>query len=341
MRGRERFLPFRVEKRIWHRGESMKIAILERDSLGADVDLSAICMLGDAYIYPFTTEENAAEHIGDADIVIANKLPLNGHTLKEAVNLKLIAQTSTGTNNVDFSYTEERGIAVANVPSYSTDSVAQHTFALALSLIGNIRFFDDYVKSGDYSKSGCFSCLEMIFPEIAQKTWGIIGMGAIGQKVAKIAEAFGCEIICYSASGKTYELPYRQVDFETLLAESDILSVHAPLNQYTENLMNYEAFSKMKKSAYFINVGRGAIVVEEDLARALDEEKIRAAGLDVLRTEPLPADSPLLAVRDSSRLLITPHVAWATSEARQRCVDAVTENIKAWMRGEPQNIVRA
>ena len=318
----------------------MKISILERDSLGIDVDMSAIDKLGEVTVYAATTVENAVEHIGDADIVIANKLPLNEITLKEAKNLKFVAQTATGTNNVDFIYTNAHGIKVANVPSYSTDSVAQHTFSLLLYLLEKMRFFDDYVKNGTYSKSNCFSCLDMIYPEIAGKTWGIIGMGAIGQKVAQIASVFGCKVITYSESGKTYDMPYRQVDFDTLLAESDILSVHAPLNEYTKDLMNYEAFSKMKESAYFINVGRGPIVVEEDLARALEEGQIRAAGLDVMRVEPLPLESPLLKIQDSTKLVITPHTAWATSEARQRCVDVVTENIKAFLRGEEKNIVR-
>jgi glycerate dehydrogenase len=152
--------------------------------------------------------------------------------------------------------------------------VAQHTFALLLYLLEKMRYFDDYVKNGTYSRSSCFSCLDMIYPEIAGKTWGIIGMGAIGQKVAQIAAVFGCKVICYSASGRTYEMPYEQVDFETLLAKSDILSVHAPLNEHTKGLMNYDAFCKMKESAYFINVGRGPIVVEEDLARALEENQI-------------------------------------------------------------------
>ena len=318
----------------------MKISILERDSLGIDVDMSAIDQLGDVTVYAATTVENAVEHIGDADIIIANKLPLNEQTLKEAKNLKFIAQTATGTNNVDFFYTNDRGIGVANVPSYSTDSVAQHTFALLLYLVEKMRFFDDYVKNGTYSRSNCFSCLDMIYPEIAGKTWGIIGMGAIGQKVAQIATVFGCKVICYSASGRTYDMPYEQVDFDTLLAKSDILSVHAPLNEYTKGLMNYDAFCKMKSSAYFINVGRGPIVVEEDLARALEEDQIRAAGLDVLCVEPMPLDNPLLKFKDSSKIIITPHVAWATSEARQRCVDVVTENIKAFLRGEEKNVVK-
>ena len=318
----------------------MKISILERDSLGIDVDMSEIDKLGEVTVYPATTAENAVEHIGDADILIANKLPLNENTLKEAKNLKFVAQTATGTNNVDFNYTNSRGIKVANVPSYSTDSVAQHTFALLLYLVEKMRFFDDYVKDGTYSRSNCFSCLEMIYPEIAGKTWGIIGMGAIGQKVAQIATVFGCKVICYSASGRTYDMPYEQVDFDTLLSSSDIVSVHAPLNEHTKDLINYEAFVKMKESAYFINVGRGPIVVEEDLARALEEGQIRAAGLDVLRIEPMNADNPLLKIQDSQKLIITPHVAWATSEARQRCVDVVAENIKAFLRGEEQNIVR-
>ena len=318
----------------------MKISILERDSLGIDVDMSEIDKLGEVTVYAATTADNAVEHIGDADIIIANKLPLNEQTLKEAKNLKFVAQTATGTNNVDFAYTNARGIGVANVPSYSTDSVAQHTFSLLLYLVEKMRYFDDYVKSGRYSKSSCFSCLDMIYPEIAGKTWGIIGMGAIGQKVAQIAAVFGCKVITYSASGKTYDMPYEQVDFDTLLAKSDILSIHAPLNEYTKDLMNYDAFCKMKESAYFINVGRGPIVVEEDLARALEEGQIRAAGIDVMRVEPLPIESPLLKIQDSSKLIITPHTAWATSEARQRCVDVVTENIKAFLRGEEKNIVR-
>ena len=318
----------------------MKISILERDSLGIDVDMSEIDQLGEVTVYPATTLENAVEHIGDADIIIANKLPLNAETLKEAKNLRFVAQTATGTNNVDFAYTNAHGIKVANVPSYSTDSVAQHTFALLLYLVEKLRFFDDYVKNGTYSRSNCFSCLDMIYPEIAGKTWGIIGMGAIGQKVAQIATVFGCKVICYSASGRTYDMPYEQVDFDTLLSTSDIVSVHAPLNEYTKGLMNYDAFCKMKESAYFINVGRGPIVVEEDLARALEEEQIRAAGLDVLCVEPMPLDSPLLKFQDSSKILITPHTGWATSEARQRCVDVVAENIKAFLRGEEQNIVR-
>ena len=318
----------------------MKISILERDSLGIDVDMSEIDKLGEVTVYAAATVDNAVEHIRDADIVIANKLPLNAETLKEAKNLKFVAQTATGTNNVDFAYTSAHGIKVANVPSYSTDSVAQHTFSLLLYLVEKMRFFDDYVKSGRYSKSSCFSCLDMIYPEIAGKTWGIIGMGAIGQKVAQIATVFGCKVITYSASGKTYDMPYEQVDFDTLLAKSDILSVHAPLNEYTKDLMNYDAFCKMKKSAYFINVGRGPIVVEEDLVRALEEGEILAAGLDVMRVEPLPMESPLLKIQDSTKLVITPHTAWATSEARQRCVNVVTENIKAFLRGEEQNIVR-
>ena len=318
----------------------MKISLLERDSLGIDVDMSEIDKLGEVTVYPATTVENAVEHIGDADIIIANKLPLNAETLKGAVNLKFVAQTATGTNNVDFAYTNSKGIKVANVPSYSTDSVAQHTFALLLYLVEKMRFFDDYVKNGTYSRSNCFSCLDMIYPEIAGKTWGIIGMGAIGQKVAQIATVFGCKVICYSASGRTYDMPYEQVDFDTLLEKSDILSVHAPLNEYTKGLMNYDAFCKMKSSAYFINVGRGPIVVEEDLARALEEDQIRAAGLDVLCVEPMPIDNPLLKFKDSSKIIITPHVAWATSEARQRCVDVVTENIKAFLRGEEKNVVK-
>ena len=318
----------------------MKIVFLDAKTIGDDIDMSGFDALGDVVRYNFSTPEESLERTKDADVVIINKVEINEKTIGNADHLKLVCVTATGTNNLDKEYLAKRGIEWRNVAGYSTETVAQHTFALLLYLVEKMRFFDDYVKNGTYSRSNCFSCLDMIYPEIAGKTWGIIGMGAIGQKVAQIATVFGCKVICYSASGRTYDMPYEQVDFDTLLAKSDILSVHAPLNEYTKGLMNYDAFCKMKSSAYFINVGRGPIVVEEDLARALEEDQIRAAGLDVLCVEPMPLDNPLLKFKDSSKIIITPHVAWATSEARQRCVDVVTENIKAFLRGEEKNVVK-
>ena len=206
-------------------------------------------------------------------------------------------------------------------------------------MLEKLNWYDAYVKSGAYSRSGMFCCLDEKFFQLKGKTWGIIGLGTIGREVARIAEAFGCRILCYSATGRKYDTPYEQVDLETLLGESDVVSIHAPLNPATENLMTKEKFAMMKKSAILINVGRGPIVNEKDLTEALNEGVIAGAGLDVLSAEPMKADNPLLAVQDSRKLVITPHIAWASVEARQKLVDEVAENVRAWMNGTPRNLV--
>ena len=218
-------------------------------------------------------------------------------------------------------------------------SVAQHTFALAFYLIHKMNYFDTYVKSGEYVKSDIFTNLDVAYHELDQKTWGIIGLGNIGKKVAEIAEVFGCRVIYYSTSGKNQNDRYQRVDLETICKESDILSIHAPLNEATENLMNREQFKKMKNSAVLINVGRGPIVNEEDLAEALEKGEIAAAGLDVISVEPIRADNPLMRIQDSGKLVITPHIAWASTEARRRLVEEVYQNVAAFQRGEKRNIV--
>ena len=251
----------------------------------------------------------------------------------------MIAETATGYNNIDLAYAKAHGITVANVAGYSTQSVIQHTFALCFYLLEKLSYYDNYVKSGAYINSPCFTHFDARFHELAGKTWGIIGLGAIGRGVAKIAESFGCKVIYYSASGHTYDVPYERVEFDEILAQSDILSIHAPLNQNTENLMNKAAFEKMKNSAILINVGRGPIVNDEDLVAALNENQIAAAGLDVLTKEPVEADNPLNSVKDSTKLIVTPHIAWATVEARTRLMDEVYENIKAFTEGKARNVV--
>lgn len=324
----------------------MKIVLLEGKSVGEDMVFTPFHSLGEVTVYPATSPAEMPERISDADIIVANKLPMCEETLKDAKNLKLICLTATGINNLDGDYLKSRGIRACNVAGYSTDAVAQHTFALLFYIWENLRFYDDFVKSGEYERSYGFSYFKEAFYELAGKIWGIIGMGAIGRKVARIAGAFGCRVICYSASGSIYDFSgeeglgaYEQVDFDTLLMQSDILSIHAPLNQHTENLMNLEAFHKMKKEAVLINVARGPIVNQEDLYTALTEEMIGGAALDVLKEEPIAPGNPLRKFKDSRRLIITPHMAWAPVETRTRCLNEVVENIRAFQRGEDRNRV--
>ena len=254
----------------------MKIVMLERNSVGTDISVDAIGRYGEVTSYANTTGEEAAGRIADADIVIANKTPLNESTLKDAGNVKLICLFATGYDNVDLSYCKSRGIKVANVVNYSTDAVAQHTFALCLYLLEKLRHYDEYVKSGQYAAQDRFSNFDMPYTELAGKTWGIIGMGNIGRKVSQIAQAFGCRVIFHSVTGKSGCTQYERVDFETLLAQSDFLSLHCPLSGLTRDLINLEALKKMKKSAILINVARGPVVNDADLYTALTEEIGRA-----------------------------------------------------------------
>ena len=317
----------------------MKIVFMEANTLGTDVSLEAFSKLGDVTIYPLTEPLENAKRIQDADIIVVNKIPLNEELLKDARNLKLICLTATGTNNVDFDYTNRRGITVANVKGYSTESVVQHTFALFFYVYEKLAYYDEFVKSGEYIRNDVFSHFTVRFHELSGKTWGIIGLGTIGTRVAEVAKAFGCNVIYYSTSGKHDSETYERVSLEELLNRSDVISIHAPLNNATRELITKRELSLMKKDAILLNLGRGPIIKEEDLAEALLAGTIGGAGLDVLSVEPMLADNPLYAVQDSARLVITPHIGWATTEARQRCADEVFENMKAFLNGEERNIV--
>lgn len=317
----------------------MKLAVLERNSVGTDIDVSCFEKFGEVTCYPNTVAENAAQRVKDADIVIANKAPMNEDTLKDAPNVKLICLFATGFDNVDLEYCKKRGIKVANVVNYCTPAVAQHTLLLAMMLAEKIAFYDDYVKSGAYSAQDRFSNFDRTFHDLAGKTWGIVGMGSIGRRVAGLAAAFGCKVIFYSASGKSTCTDYERVEFDTLLKESDILSLHCPLSDRTRNLINKDAFDKMKKSAILVNVARGPVVNTQDLYEALMEEKIAAAGLDVLEKEPMESSNPLAQIKDSTKLIITPHMSWASVESRNCLVDEVVKNIEAFLNGEDRNIV--
>lgn len=317
----------------------MKIVFLEVDSLGDDVDLSIFDSLGEVIKYNKSEADKNVERINEADVIVVNKIPMNESTLSGAINLKLICITATGTNIVDFDYTNSRNITVTNVKGYSTQSVIQHTFSLLFYLYEKLSYYDDFVKSGDYIRSDIFSHFDVKFNEIYGKTWGIIGLGEIGKGVARVAQAFGCKVVYYSTSGKNDNDEFTQVDFNTLLKISDIVSIHAPLNQQTNNLMNKEALSKMKETAILLNLGRGPIVNEEDLAYALEKKIIAAAGLDVISVEPMLATNPLYRIKDSTKLIITPHIAWATVEARNRVVTEVYKNIRANMNNETRSVV--
>lgn len=318
----------------------MKLVVLERDSVGRDIDVSCYEELGDVVYYGNTvTAEEVSERIKDADVVIANKAPLREESLRHASHVKLICNLATGYDNCDISYCKSRGIRVANVVDYSTAMVAQHTITLALALSQKLAHYDQYVKSGEYSAQRSFSNFDLPFHELDGRTWGIIGMGNIGRRVARIAEALGCEVIYYSMTGRKNSEKYRQADKETLLAQSDFISLHCPLSDLSRNFIDAEALKRMKNTAILINVARGPVVNNVDLYHALTDGRIAAAGLDVLDQEPLCSSNPLSLIKDSSRLIITPHLAWASVEARTRCVMEVYENIRAFMRGEDRNLV--
>ncbi len=318
----------------------MNIVMLERNSVGTDIDVSFFEELGTVTYYENTvTEEEVKERIKDADIVIVNKAKMSEAVLKEAPNVKLLCETATGYDNCDVAYCKEHGITVCNVVNYSTAMVAQHTFTLALALAQKLPHYDEYVKSGAYSAQNSFSNFEVPFHELDGQTWGIVGMGNIGSRVAKIASAFGCRVICHSLTGKNSHPEYEQVDKDTLLAECDILSLHCPLSDLSRDFIDAEALKKMKKSAVLVNVARGPVVNNADLYQALADEEIAAAGLDVMEKEPLELSNPLSQFKDSNRLIITPHLAWASVEARTRCVREVYENIKAYLNGEKRNAV--
>lgn len=317
----------------------MKIAVLERNSVGTDIDVTCFEKYGEVSYYRNTVKEDAAEKVKDVDIIIANKAPMNEETLKDAPNVKLICEFATGFDNVDLEYCKKRGIKVCNVVNYSTAAVAQHTFAMALFLLENLSHYDHYVKSGEYGAQDRFSNFDFPFTELDGKTWGIVGMGNIGRCAARIAEGFGCKVIFYSVTGKSSCTDYERVEFDRLLSESDFISVHCPLSDLTRNLIDYEALHKMKNTAILLNVARGPVVNNQDLYDALINGEIAAAGLDVLEKEPIQPDNPLSQIKDSTKLIITPHMAWASTEARQRLVDEVCKNIEAFLNGENRNVV--
>ena len=313
-------------------GINMKIVFLDRKTIGEDLDLSGFDRFGEVVMYDFSEPGEVPERVKDADIIVLNKTRIDEDTIGEAPKLKLVCVTATGTNNLDKEFLARRGIEWRNVAGYSTETVAQHTFALLFYLLEHLGYYDEYVKSGKYAGDRLFTHFEKNFHELAGKTWGIIGLGAIGHRVAEIAGVFGCNVQYYSTSGRNHDSAVREVSFDELLKTSDIVSIHAPLNDDTMGLIDINALRKMKKDAILLNLGRGPIVVEEDLCDALDNDIIAGAGLDVLSVEPMKKDSPFLKLKKPEKIMITPHIAWASIEARVRLMKIIEEQIKEWMK---------
>lgn len=287
--------------------------------------------LGELICYDTSTPSQALERVADCEVLIINKIKVTAELMDAAPKLHLICEAATGVNNIDLKAAEQRGIPVRNVAGYSTDSVVQETLMHILSLLGNAPYFDDAVKSGRYSASGLFTDTSHPFIEITGKTIGIIGMGTIGGKVAKIAEAFGMKVIYYSTSGTNHCSEYPSVSLESLMKESDVISIHAPYNARTAGLVGEKELKMMKSSAFIVNMGRGGIVDEAALAHVIDEDLIGGAALDVFVNEPIAADNPLLHTRHPEKLRFTPHTAWASVEARTRLEKAIAENIaRGW-----------
>lgn len=315
----------------------MNIVILDYLTLGEDLDLSGASNFGTVTKYPVTTQEQAPERIKDADIVIVNKVKMNESVLKNANNLKLICETATGYDNIDIEYCKKRGIRVANTPAYSSDCVAQVTVSMACSLTTHLQEYRRYVHDGSYQNSVSANKLEPIYHEISSMTWGIIGFGNIGRAVAKIAEAFGCNVI---VNKRTPLSEYKCVELDELLTSSDIISIHCPLTEETRGLLGVAEFNKMKSNAIVINVARGAVWDEEAVTNAILDKKIGGIGCDVFSYEPIDKKHPFNKILHLDNVLLTPHMAWGSFESRTRCFSTVLSNIEAFLSGEEQNIIK-
>ena len=314
----------------------MNIVVLDAATLGSDLKLTPLEALGTVYAYPGTTPAELAERIADADILISNKLKLNRENLKDAQRLKLICVCATGFDCIDVEYCREQGIGVCNVPGYSTESVSQLTLAMALSLMGHLKEYRDHVHTGAYTRGGVANCLTPVWHEIAGKTWGVIGGGYIGQRVAGLAEAFGCKVIMCR---RKVDPKYPTVDVNTLCKVADIISVHTPLDEGTRGMIGAEQIALMKKNAIFINVARGLVADEEALAQAIAEDRIGGLGVDVFSVEPFGKDHPYQKILNRDNVLLTPHTAWGAIETRERCLNIVADNIRVWRSGAKQNRV--
>jgi len=307
----------------------MKVVFLDKKTLGDDLDFSKFNEFGEVVYHEVTKPDEAKNRVKDADIVVTNKVVIDKDVM-DSSNIKLICVAATGMNNIDLEYAKQKGIEVKNVAGYSTSSVVQLTFAMALYFINNLSYFDRYSKDEKgWQKSDIFTHFTPTFFDLQNKIWGVIGLGNIGKEVAKIATAFGCKVIYYSTSGKNKNSDFKQVSLEELLKTSDIISIHAPLNLDTKDLINSTNLPLLKDSVILLNLGRGGIVNEKDLAKKIESSNIKV-GLDVLESEPINQDNPLLKIK-SDNLILTPHLAWASFESRGRLLDGIYKNIKNFL----------
>ncbi|MEA3373216.1 MAG: D-2-hydroxyacid dehydrogenase [Campylobacterota bacterium] len=309
----------------------MKIVILDSLTFG-ETSLEGFNQFGDVEVYPTTAADETLSRISSADVIVTNKVVISDAMMAQSPDLKLICVAATGMNNVDLEAAAKRGIGVKNVAGYSTDSVIQHTFSMLFYLMGHSRYYDEYVKSGEWQKSPVFTNVERPFFELKGKTWGIIGLGEIGHGVAGIATAFGADVLYCSTSGSNHNSDYHRVELGALLENSDIITIHAPLNDATKNLIGLSELMQLKQGAFLLNLGRGGIVNEDDLARVIDAREIYI-GLDVLEQEPMREGHPLMNIKHSERLYITPHIAWTSVEARDKLIASVIDNIKTFVNG--------
>jgi len=307
----------------------MKIVILDRATLGFDIDISIFKTLGEVISYDITLPNETTNRLKDADIVITNKVMISKEVMDNS-NLKLICISATGMNNVDLEYAKQKNIEVKNVAGYSTSSVVQVAFSMVFHIVQKLDYYKKYVDEGNWQKSQIFTHIDKPFFELDGKKVGIIGLGDIGRNFAKKASAFDCEVVYFSTSGKNSNSEYKRVELDELLKTCDIISIHCPLNENTKDLLNYENMKNIKDGAILLNLGRGGIINEADLAKIIDEKEIYC-GIDVVSVEPILESNPLLKVKNKDRLLLTPHIGWASIEARNRLVQMVASNIKEFI----------
>jgi lactate dehydrogenase-like 2-hydroxyacid dehydrogenase len=308
----------------------MKIVILDRETLGTDVDLRIFDKFGEVVSYDITKEDETLDRVKEADIVITNKVVIDSDIMDNS-NLKLICISATGMNNVDLVHAKKKNIEVKNVAGYSSSSVAQVAFSMIFHFANKLNYYKKFVDEGNWQKCEIFTHIDALFHELDGKRVGVIGLGDIGRNFAKKAKAFDCEVVYYSTSGKNSNSEYERVELDELLSSSDIISIHCPLNENTKDLLNYENMKNIKDGAILLNLGRGGIINEPDLAKIIDEKEIYC-GIDVVSVEPIEESNPLLKVKNKEQLLLTPHIGWASIEARARLIELVAKNIEEFIK---------
>ena len=308
----------------------MKIVILDRETLGTDVDLRIFDKFGEVVSYDITKEDETLDRVKEADIVITNKVVIDSDIMDNS-NLKLICISATGMNNVDLVHAKKKNIEVKNVAGYSSSSVAQVAFSMIFHFANKLNYYKKFVDEGNWQKCEIFTHIDALFHELDGKRVGVIGLGDIGRNFAKKAKAFDCEVVYYSTSSKNSNSEYERVELDELLSTSDIISIHCPLNEDTKDLLNYENMKNIKDGAILLNLGRGGIINEPDLAKIIDEKEIYC-GIDVVSVEPIEESNPLLKVKNKEQLLLTPHIGWASIEARARLIELVAKNIEEFIK---------